>query len=84
MDNTCNYSDNWQPYTGEYDKFEYDIETRTGELLTNCYPNADWFGQLDSTTRVHASQVKRIRFANKPKTILNLDVSDIKPKFKYC
>lgn len=33
MENTCEYSDNWQPYIGDYDKFEYDVKLKSGEVI---------------------------------------------------
>ena len=33
----------WIKYTGEYEKIFYDIELMWGEIIRNCYPNADTF-----------------------------------------
>lgn len=35
MENTCGYSDNWQPYIGDYDKFEYAVKLKSGEIIEN-------------------------------------------------
>jgi hypothetical protein len=42
-DNTCNYSDEWQPYISDYDKYEYDVKLKDGTIVENCYPNAGKF-----------------------------------------
>ena len=46
MENHCNYSDNWQPYIGDYDKFEYEVRHKDGTILDNWYPNAGMFQNL--------------------------------------
>jgi len=67
MTNTCNYSDDWQPYIGDYDKFEYDIKLHDGTIVESCYPNA---GKFNSFSKEHDGQyfqendVAEIRFAN--------------------
>ena len=33
----------WIKYTGEYEKIFYDIELLWGEIIYNCYPNANTF-----------------------------------------
>jgi hypothetical protein len=75
MENLCNYSDNWQPYTGDYDKFEYDIKTAAGEVFENCYPNAGMFGKFGTDMLIPEAEVVEIRFSEKPVTELNADVS---------
>jgi len=77
MKNTCNYSDNWQPYINDYDKFEYDIKTKEGFTVFNCYPNNGYFkGNLGF--EVHESQVSEIRFSKNPKMGINDFVSKVK------
>ena len=80
MENTNNYSDNWQPYTGDYDKFEYDIKLADGTIVENCYPNKDKFIDLLNETYIIdaiSTQIDEIRFSNKPCTELNWFVSPI-------
>jgi hypothetical protein len=84
-ENTMNYSDNWQPYLGDYDKFEYDIQLKNGVIVENCYPNA---GKFNSISDEHNRQsfneedVKMIRFSNSPRYGLNSQVSDI-PQYDW-
>lgn len=73
QDNTNGYSKDWQPYTGDYDKFEYDITTVTGNVILNCYPNARYFSSFSSNDRVHESEVSQIRFAKNPIADINYD-----------
>lgn len=70
MKNTCGYSDNWQPYIGDYDKFEYDVKLKSGEIIENCYPNGGYFNQLDSDVSVIEGEVAEIRFSNTPISFL--------------
>jgi hypothetical protein len=46
MKNTCGYSDNWQSYKNDYDKFEYDIKLLDGTIVYNTYPNSGRFNVL--------------------------------------
>lgn len=80
MKNTMGYSDEWQTYKGDYDKFEYDIKLKTGEIIENCYPNANKFNKLDVPDKYHAKDVSEIRFSNNPVTGLNNEVSQFKTK----
>jgi hypothetical protein len=81
-ENTCNYSDNWQPYIGDYDKYEYDIKCHDGTIYENCYPNAGKFSPIDNQKlSINESQVSEIRFSNNPKMMLNEKVSQFKTKF---
>lgn len=79
MKNTCNYSDNWQPYLGDYDKFEYDIILKDGTIVENCYPNG---GMFNSMSDLHNNQyfdekeVVEIRFSQNPKLELNTKYSN--------
>ncbi len=75
-ENTMGYSDEWQPYKGDYDKFEYDVKLKNGKILENCYPNADKFNVLSTNINVDGSDVKEIRFSNNPKSYLNIHVSE--------
>lgn len=75
-ENSCNYSDQWQSYVGDYDKFEYDIKLTDGTIVENCYPNADSFTPFDTNKSYSARKVAEIRFSNKPKSYLNLHVSE--------
>jgi hypothetical protein len=85
MENTCKYSDEWQPYLGDYDKFEYDIVLKDGTLVENCYPNA---GKFNSISDEHNQQsfdgslVSMIRFSEKPRFGLNGGVSS-RPQFEW-
>jgi hypothetical protein len=69
-ENTNNYSDEWQPYTGDYDKFEYDIKLEDGTIVENCYPNG---GKFNSISDEHDAQsfdeslIKEIRFSQSPR-----------------
>lgn len=33
----------WVKFNGEYEKVWYDIETKDGEIINRCYPNAGCF-----------------------------------------
>jgi hypothetical protein len=46
MENNSNYSDNWQPYINDYDKFEYDVKLNDGTIVENCYPNGGKFNSI--------------------------------------
>lgn len=82
-ENTCNYSDNWQPYIGDYDKYEYDIKCHDGTIYENCYPNAGKFSPIDNQKlSIGESKVSEIRFSNNPKMMLNEDVSQYKTSFE--
>ena len=80
MDNTCNYSDEWQPYIGDYDKYEYDVKLKDGRVIENCYPNA---GKFNSISPEHDRQsfdendVVEIRFSQKPRFGINGEVSNV-------
>lgn len=69
-DNTCGYSDNWQPYIGDYDKYEFDIKLKDGTIVENCYPNA---GKFNSISDEHngkqflEEEVVEIRFSQNPR-----------------
>lgn len=81
-ENTCNYSDNWQPYIGDYDKYEYDIKCHDGAIYENCYPNAGKFSLYDNQRlSINESDISEIRFSNNPKMMLNESVSQFKTKF---
>jgi len=79
-DNTCNYSDNWQSYIGDYDKFEYDVKLKDGTVVKNCYPNG---GEFNSISEEHDGQgfneelVSEIRFSQEPKFCINDKVSNV-------
>lgn len=71
------YSDEWQPYKGDYDKFEYDIKLADGSVVVNCYPNAGTFTPLqDQENIVNEKDVTEIRFSEAPVTQLNYNVSE--------
>jgi len=86
MTNSCNYSDNWQPYTGEYDKFEYDIKLKDGTIVENCYPSA---GKFISISPQHDQQsfadtlVEEIRFSEKPRYLIDNPFSEHKADPEY-
>lgn len=79
MKNNCNYSDYWQPYIGDYDKFEYDVKLKDGTIVENCYPNG---GKFNSISDLHEGQcfdeieVSEIRFSEKPRYGINEEVSE--------
>jgi hypothetical protein len=69
-DNFCKYSIEWQPYKGDYDKFEYDIKLKDGTVVTNCYPNADKFHSISKEFNgktFHADTIAEIRFTPEDK-----------------
>ena len=66
MENTCNYSDEWQAYVGDYDKFEYDIKLIDGTIIENCYPNGGCFNSIVNDCKVQESLVFQIRFSQNP------------------
>lgn len=78
MENNCNYSDEWQPYINDYDKFEYDVKLKDGTIVENCYPNG---GKFNSMSDLHDGQcfdemeVSEIRFSEKPRYGINGEVS---------
>lgn len=37
----------WVKFDGEYEKIFYDIETKDGEIICRCYPNAGNFHTPD-------------------------------------
>lgn len=78
-DNHCNYSDEWQPYIGDYDKFEYDIRLKDGTVVENCYPNADKFNSISdehNSQSFPAELVADIRFSENPRFGINGSVSE--------
>ena len=85
MENNCNYSDNWQPYINDYDKFEYDVKLKDGTIIENCYPNG---GKFNSISDLHSeqsfdeSEVLEIRFSENPRFGINENVSAI-PQYEY-
>lgn len=84
MENTNNYSDDWQQYTGDYDKFEYDIILKDGTLVTNCFPNARKFLSFsEEHERQSFSEdlVDKIRFTQSPKIVLENDHSQAYQEF---
>jgi len=83
--NTCNYSDNWQPYIGDYDKFEYDIKLKDGTIVENCYPNARMFGSISDNhdqQQFDENEVVEIRFSQKPRFAINSGVSEV-PQYEW-
>lgn len=78
-DNTCDYSHEWQPYIGDYDKYEYDIKLHNGAIITNCYPNAGKFISfvegIDKDLYEEV-EVSEIRFAENPVLCINPDSHD--------
>lgn len=80
MKNTMNYSDEWQPYRGDYDKFEYDVKLKDGTIVENCYPNGGEFNSISDEHNRQSfpeSEVVEIRFSNTPRFGINENVSDI-------
>jgi len=84
MDNNCGYSDNWQPYIGDYDKFEYDIKLKDGRIIENCYPNAGLFNSIAPKYDGQAfaeELVEEIRFSQTPRYCINDGVSNVSQEF---
>lgn len=85
MKNSCNYSDEWQPYIGDYNKHEYDIKLHDGTIVENCYPNG---GNFNSISDEHDQQsfdeslVAEIRFSQSPRFGINDGVSSI-PQYEW-
>jgi hypothetical protein len=85
MENNCNYSDEWQPYINDYDKFEYDVKLKDGTIVENCYPNG---GNFNSVSDLHndqsfdESEVSEIRFSQKPRYGINEEVS-LAPQYEH-
>jgi hypothetical protein len=85
MENNCNYSDEWQPYINDYDKFEYDIKLKDGTIVENCYPNG---GMFNSVSDLHdgrgfwENEVSEIRFSENPRFGINDCVSS-RNQYKY-
>jgi hypothetical protein len=80
MKNTCNYSDEWQPYIGDYDKFEYEIKLKDGRTIDNCYPNGGLFNSISEEHDKEVfpeSDVLEIRFSQNPKFGINDGVSNV-------
>jgi uncharacterized protein YecA (UPF0149 family) len=85
MKNTCNYSDEWQPYIGDYDKFEYDIKLKDGTIVENCYPNGGKFNSISDEHDQHQFEealVSEIRFSERPRFGLNAGVSS-RPQYEW-
>lgn len=85
MINDCNYSDQWQSYIGDYDKFEYDILLQDGTIVENCYPNADKFHSISDAHRgqhFHTKDIVEIRFSQVPRWGINEGVSSA-PQYKW-
>lgn len=86
MENNCNYSENWQPYINDYDKFEYDVKLKDGTIVENCYPNG---GKFNSISDLHDGQcfdeieVSEIRFSQNPRFGINEDVSNVTEDIEY-
>lgn len=83
MVNTCGYSDEWQPYIGDYD--EYDIKLKDGTVVENCYPNGGKFNpisDLHDNQSFDGSQVAEIRFSENPRFGINEGVSN-RPQYKW-
>lgn len=86
MENYCNYSDDWQPYIGDYDKFEYDIRLKDGTVVENCYPNARKFNSISDEHERQSFEEKdvaEIRFSQRPRFMINEKVSSAKPAPEY-
>lgn len=85
-ENSYNYSDSWQPYIGDYDKFEYDIKLKDGTIVENCYPNA---GEFNSISKEHdgesfnESEIEEIRFSQEPIYCINDGVSEVDQDYYY-
>lgn len=80
MKNNCGYSDEWSPYNGDYDKFEYDIKLNDGTIVENCYPNARKFNSISDSHQDQSFSeeiVSEIRFSAKPRFGINEKVSNV-------
>lgn len=73
-DNECGYSYEWQPYRGEYDKYEYDIKLIDGTVVENCYPNAGVFHSISDEHNkqgFNECEIAKIRFSKNPRYGIN-------------
>jgi len=80
------YSDEWEPYQGEYWKREYDIKLKDGTIVENCYPNARKFNSISEQhdqQQFEEDQVLEIRFSDKPRYMLNNPFSTKVPDEDY-
>lgn len=78
MENVCAYSDEWMPYNGDYDKFEYDIKLNDGTIVENCYPNARKFNSISDLHNGQSfseEEISEIRFSQNPRFGINEGVS---------
>jgi hypothetical protein len=71
-ENEHGYSFKWSKYKGDYDKYEYDIKTKSGEVILNCYPNAGKFNlNWGVRKQVHEEDVSEIKISTKPQLGIN-------------
>lgn len=80
------YSDEWEPYQGEYWKREYDIKLKDGTIVENCYPNAGKFNSISEQhdqQQFEEDQVIEIRFSDKPRYMLDNPFSSKVPDEDY-
>ena len=85
MENSNNYSDEWQPYIGDYDKFEYDVKLKDGTIVENCYPNGGIFNSISGEHNKQGfdeNDVVEIRFSQKPRYGINEEVSEV-PQYEW-
>lgn len=80
------YSDEWEPYQGEYWKREYDIKLKDGTIVENCYPNAGKFNSISEQhdqQQFEEDQVSEIRFSDKPRYMIGNPFSTKVPDEDY-
>lgn len=79
-ENFLDYSTEWQYYKGDYEKFEYDVIDKEGNIYLNCYPNGGNFHSFNGDGDVNCSKIDKIRFSENQKLMINPDVFYKKPK----
>lgn len=80
------YSDNWQKYKGEYEKYEYDIELNDGTIVPNCYPNGGVFDSINphfNNREFDESVIRKIRYSQEPIHCINDKVSKVDQNYWY-
>lgn len=70
-ENEMGYSFEWSPYRGYYDKYEYDIKTKSGVMYSNCYPNAGKFRPNWNGEPILEEDIAEVRISVEPKLHIN-------------
>lgn len=86
MQNTENYQDNWLPFTGKHDQFEYDVTLHDGTVIENCF---EYQERLTSVSDAHnrlqitLSDIALIRFAQNPRAGIENEFSTATPDYAF-